>query len=208
MTTPGQNEPVYLDVRLVCLAALMLVALPGWSEETPDPSHEQYSALEMLDRDLVVENRVRTVTTAISRVPDSESEPCLVESFEFDRAGNLVLHSPPLVGSDYYFAYDDSNELVDYGRIASNGDTYSLAEYLGAAATMVESYETPRQTQVQRSVASQCLNIEADYRFRHKTGGKKLPESADAYGVHEGSSPQQLRVKYSYTVWDEPQDHQ
>ena len=103
--------------RLVSFLALFVMALPVSSGDVGDREHKQFLSLEMLDRHLIVENRVRVATIAISQVNSdqvADSGSCLVESFEFDRVGSLVLHSPPLVSSDYYYLYSENRKLVGF----------------------------------------------------------------------------------------------
>ena len=200
---------------------VLFIALPANSEDVGDSEHEQFLPLELLERDVIRRNRVKAVVVAISsgtRHQTDETESCLVESFEFNVNGNLVLHSPPLVSSDYYFSYNENNELADYGRVDSDGGTYSLAKYLEDASSLVKTYEAEREADdatIVRSVSSACFNIDAEYRFSPEYGKNGLPRSAPAHKIRElesgvfsasGSwrSPERLRVEFSYEIWIAP----
>ena len=197
----------------------MYVALPAYSQDVGDNEQKQFLSLELLERDVIRKNHVRVVTVAISTGTiqgTGDTEICLVESFEFDRNGNLVLHSPPLLGSDYYFSYNANNELVDFGRVDSGGRTHSLAGYLEGAASLIDAYETKRGVDdavMVRSVSSACFNIDAEYRFSPEFGNNGLPTIAPAHKIREldsevipanGSrrSPNKLRAEFSYETWD------
>lgn len=205
--------------------ACLVVASAISSEEIDDAEPQQYLALELLDRTIVVQNRVKAVSAAISETDSSEAESpgtCLVESFEFDRNGNLVLHRPPLVGSYYYYSYNENNLLVDFGEIDSDGDTYSLAEYLGphdGATRLVQAYEAPvvrGKTAYLRTITSVCFNIDAEYKFYHEVGDDGLPSTAYAEKIREMNtgvfaamsklrSPEALYVRFKYEVWSDIQ---
>ena len=203
-----------------CLA-LTLVALPAAAGDLVGGAQARFLPLELLDREVVLANRVRSMTVAVLfGESDQSDEPahCYVGSFEFDENGNVILHSPPLVGSDYYYSYDEHNDLVGFGRIDSDGETYSLSEYIEETKSRVEFYEaTPAvdNAQIIRSVASACLNMDADYRFSTEFGENGLPRIARARKTSESQSgafpvdapprsPDRLHIEFSYAIRDTP----
>ncbi len=207
--------------RIGWLCLLLFAALSASAQEAGEGGHERFLALELLEPRAIRENRVRTMTVSLTSgsTQDADvSQTCLVESFEFDERGNLVLHSPPLIGSDYYFTYDANNEVADFGRIDANGDAQSLAGYLEEAIGLIYAYERERVVDagaMVRSVSSACFNVDAEYRFLPVFDENGLPTAAPAQKTREldsgifptGSSLQsseELRVEFSYHAWNSP----
>lgn len=221
------NLRIAMAVSLILLLYFEDIALGSVSEPP------LFSGLEFLDQALVSALAIKSVTVAISkhrpeRDPSAkQAAPCLVETFSFDHRGNLVLWSPPLVGSQFGFVYDAHGELEDWSRNSSDGDLLLFREHYASIGvdsskefsqikSFLNLYLEDRITSSSghlRSVVSVCFNIDAAYNFDHNFGQNGSPKNAIALREWElnsglwraGSarkSPGEIYVYYKYDYWD------
>ncbi len=213
-------------MRLLTLIVFLLFSLVLSSEEEAKPIDE----FEFIDKKLISEANISELTFTISKkdrssIVDDDSYSCIGFTAKFDKKSNLIRYSMNRVGSDNYYAYDESGSLIDWGwEDKQNGELESHAQGINAD---VEKYEAERASRendlksmldskvdyrpvVVRRIADTCYSISANYRITHKNTGK-LPKQAIAEWVSEVGgmmrepnfrSAEKLYIYYDYTYHD------
>lgn len=236
--TDSRRQGFNTMIRIYILTmALFLSWLPENAALAGSSKPTQFNALEYFDRALVSELGIESVTVSISRHgPDSglsirETSACLVDEYNFDRAGNLVLWSPPLVGSDFGFIYNMHGELEDWSRISSNGEILLFRDHYASQGfdpekemaqirSFLNIYVADRINTLEghfRSVVSICFNIDAAYIVQLEFNEDSSPRYATATREREldsgvfgpsstTKSPPTLHIYFKYRYRSERPD--
>ena len=210
-------------MRLLTLFVLLSLSLTLFLEEDKEPIDE----FEFIDRKLISEAKISVLSFTISKqdrasIVNEDSYSCIGFTAKFDKNSNLIRYSMNRVGSDNYYAYDESGRLIDWGwEDKQSGELESQATGIKADTEKYESERISRENDLKsmlgskvdyrpvtvRTIADICYSISANYRIIHRDTGK-LPKEAIAEWVSEiggmmrdpnFKSAEKLYIYYDYT---------
>jgi|GEM_PF-5581852 len=182
---------------------------------------------EFIDKKLISEAKISELSFTISKqdrssIVDDDSYSCIGFTAKFDKKSNLIRYSMNRVGSDNYYAYDESGRLIDWGwEDKLSGELESQAQGIKDDAEKYEAERASRENDLKsmlgskvdyrpvtiRAISDICYSISANYRIIHKDTGK-LPKEGIAEWVSEiegmmrdpnFKSAEKLYIYYDYT---------